>query len=187
MRKIAIKLLAAATILGASTIFFSCTNDLEVIKSLTFGENQPTQTGKDITSIYTEGGKLKVKMTTPEMQRFENSEELKTIFPKGLEIAFYDVNGKQTSSLKCKYAIYYEAKKLWEARNNVVGKNEKGDMLYTERLFWNEGEKKIYSNNYTKIVTADGNVSQGKRFESDEQFENYSISSFSGNFNMKDE
>ncbi len=179
--------MTAAALIGASTILFSCSNDLEVIKSLTFGENQATQTGTNITSIYTENGSLKVKMSTPEMQRFENLEELKTIFPKGLKIAFFDSQGKQTSALTCKYAIYYETKKLWEARNDVVGTNEKGDVLHTERLFWNEGEKKIYSNNFCKVIRADGTVSQGKRFESDEQFRDYRIRGFSSEIIMKDE
>lgn len=173
--------------MGAATFITSCSNDLDIVKSLTINDNQPTQTGTNITNIYTEGGNLKLKMTSPELLRYENAEEPKTIFPKGLTITFYDEKKKPSSSLTCKYAIYYEAKKLWEARNDVVGKNEAGDVLHTERLFWNEGEKKIYSNNYSKVIRADGSVSQGKRFESDERFENYTISQFSGEFTMKDE
>ena len=184
MKKKITQLLQIAAFVGATSFIFSCTNDLEVIKSLNINENQPTQTGKNITSIYTENGKLKVKMSSPVMQRFQNAEEPKTIFPNGLEIAFYNEAHVQTSSLKCKYAIYYESKKLWEARNDVVGKNEKGDVLHTERLFWNETEKTIYSNNFTKIIKADGTVSQGTRFRSDERFRNYSVQGFSGEFNL---
>lgn len=187
MKKKSSYLLKVAAFIGAATFIFSCTNDLEVIKSLTFNENQATQTGKNITTVYTENGILQMKMTAPTLQRFENAEELKTIFPKGLEIIFYSKNQKPTSSLKCKYAIYYETKKLWEARNDVVAKNEAGDVLHTERLFWNQGEKKIYSNNFCKINQADGGVSQGKSFTSDERFKNYSISKFSGDINLKDE
>ena len=187
MKKISTHLFKATAFIGAVTFIFSCTNDLEVIKSLTINENKPTQTGKNITTIYTENGKMMVRMTAPELQRFENAEEPKTIFPNGIEITFYNQAQKPTSSLKCKYAIRYEAKKLWEARNDVVGKNEEGDVLHTERLYWNEGEKKIYSNNFCKVIRTDGTVSQGKRFESDERFKNYTISNFSGDINLKDE
>ncbi|SDC38588.1 LPS export ABC transporter periplasmic protein LptC [Williamwhitmania taraxaci] len=182
-----IRLLKVAALLGAATFIFACSNDLEVIKSLATNENKATQIGKNITTIYTENGKVMVKMTAPELQRFENAEEPKTIFPKGIEITFYDQAHKPTSSLTCKYAIRYETKKLWEARNDVVGKNEKGDVLHTERLYWNEGEKKVYSNDFCKVIRGDGTVQQGKRFESDERFKNYSIFNFSGDINLNDE
>jgi Protein of unknown function (DUF1239). len=176
--------LKVAVSLGAASFIFSCSNDLEVVKSLNVDENQPTQTGKNITTLYSENGKFKVKMISPVLQRFENAEDPKTIFPQGLEIYFFDQNNKISSSLVCKYAIYYEPQKLWEARNNVVGKNTKGETLHTERLFWSEKTRRIYSNDYTTVKSVDGSVYRGRKFDADEHFDNYTLSGFSGDINI---
>ncbi|HUX53774.1 MAG TPA: LPS export ABC transporter periplasmic protein LptC [Williamwhitmania sp.] len=187
MKRFLIHLLKVAAFCGAASFIISCTNDLDVVKSLNVDESQATQTGKHITTLYSEGGKIKVKMISPVLQRFENAEDPKTIFPQGLEIFFYDQNNKVSSSLICNYAIYYEVQKLWEARNNVIGKNTKGETLNTERLFWNEKTRRIYSNDYTTVKSVDGSVYRGNKFESDDHFENYTLSGFSGNINIKNE
>ena len=40
--------------------------------------------------------------------------------------------------LTANYAIYYENRKLWEAKGNVVVVKSDGKNLYTQQLFWNQ-------------------------------------------------
>ena len=73
--------------------------------------------------------------------------------------------------LTANYAIYYENRKLWEAKGDVVVVKSDGKTLYTQQLFWNAKTQRIYSNVDTKIVQNEGgNVFQGEGFESDEAF-----------------
>ncbi|MFR7680711.1 MAG: hypothetical protein ACLU18_13125 [Bacteroides thetaiotaomicron] len=76
--------------------------------------------------------------------------------------------------LTANYAIYYENRKLWEAKGNVVVVKSDGKNLYTQQLFWNQQTKKIYSNVDSKIVQNDGrDVFIGEGFESDEEFKDW--------------
>jgi hypothetical protein len=69
--------------------------------------------------------------------------------------------------MESNYAIYYENRKLWEAKGNVRIVKHDGTKVYTQQLFWNSTTKRIYSNVDTKIVTADDtHLTEG--FESDE-------------------
>ena len=67
--------------------------------------------------------------------------------------------------LTANYAIYYENRKLWEAKGDVVVVKSDGKTLYTQQLFWNAKTQRIYSNVDTKIVQNEGgNVFQGEGF-----------------------
>ena len=72
------------------------------------------------------------------------------------------------ATLVANYAIYYENRKLWEAKGNVVVTKADGTRLYTQQLFWNSITKRIYSNVDTKVVT-DTDTFIGEGFESDEE------------------
>ena len=69
---------------------------------------------------------------------------------------------------RANYAIYYENRKLWEAKGDVVITKHDGTRLYTQQLFWNSLTKRIYSNVDTRLVTDTDEVI-GEGFESDEE------------------
>jgi hypothetical protein len=56
----------------------------------------------------------------------------------------YDDTLGVESNLTAKQAVFFEKKILWQAKNNVVAKNRKGEVLYTEELFWDQ-RKKLYT------------------------------------------
>jgi hypothetical protein len=75
---------------------------------------------------------------------------------------------KVNAVLVANYAIYYENRKLWEAKGDVVVTKHDGTRLYTQQLFWNSMTKRIYSNVDTKLVTPTDEII-GEGFESDEE------------------
>ena len=88
--------------------------------------------------------------------------------------------------LTANYAIYYENRKLWEAKGNVVVVKSDGKNLYTQQLFWNQQTKKIYSNVDSKIVQNDGrDVFIGEGFESDEEFKDWRFRRMKGRMEVE--
>ncbi len=87
-------------------------------------------------------------------------------------------------TLTANYAIYYENRKLWEAKGDVVVKKSDGKELYTEQLFWNAITKKIYSNVDSKIVQPDGEFFVSS-FESDEEFRYWSSREMDGRMEVE--
>ena len=58
-------------------------------------------------------------------------------------------------------------------------RNFKDEQLNTEKLFWNQETKKIYTDGFVTINTENQTV-MGFGFSSDENFKNYKLSNITG-------
>jgi len=137
-------------------------------------ENKATITAKNSEIVYTENGKVKLKIIAPVTEYYQNRAEPYTEFPGGITVYTFSDSLEIESELTSKYANYYDKKGLWSASNNVVAKNSKGETLNTEQLYWDQNKKKIYTDDMVKITTSDG-IQYGQGFVSDETFNNWEI------------
>lgn len=163
-------------------VLFSCKkNDISEIYNLTKIDTTSSQSVWNLETIYTDSGKVKMKISAPLVQRFEEAEKenKKTLFPQGMKVTFYNSNEGVKSWLSSKYAIYHESENLWEASDSVVAVNEEGKTLNTELLFWDEKKQIIYSNKFVKITT-DKEVIYGDGFEADQSFTYWEITNVKG-------
>jgi len=168
---------------------YSCRNDIEKIQALSDEMRLPAQSGKDIEVWYTDSGNLQLKFIAPLMKQFVKKEGGSYYeFINGIEVIFYDVAAKPESEITACYAIYYDDKKLWEGRDNVIAKNLKtGELLETEQLFWDLEKKIVYSNVFTKITNTDGVYYGEKGFEATQDMKKYKLKGSSGTVNVKNE
>ncbi len=156
-------------------LFVGCANS-EAEPRIKDPNSEPTQISYNLTSIESKNGNRTYRMQTPLMERYELADEPFTEFTKGIKVeTFNDTTFVVESDLIADYAHYYENKQVWEARGNVVAHNYSGDKtLYTEQLFWNEKEDKIYSDKMVRVK--DGRDSHiGTGFESDGGFNRYTF------------
>lgn len=137
-------------------------------------EDKASVTAKKSEIIYTENGKVKLKVIAPVTKVFQNVEQPYTEFPEGITVYNFSDSMEIESELTSNYATYYDKKKLWSASNDVIAKNKKGETLNTEHLFWDQNKRIIYSEDNVKITTADG-IQYGQGFVSDEAFNNWEI------------
>lgn len=117
-----------------------------------------------------------IKLRTPLMEEYEFVQIPYTVFPKGLDMDFYQ-KGKDPGHLKAEYAKIIETTGWYEARKNVVIINSDKDTLKTNQIFWNKKERKIFSNDTVRIYRADGittNISFNG-IESSEDFKNFKL------------
>ena len=167
----------------AITMLFSCKkNDIEIVRNLTRTDSLPTQSVFGLESVYTDSGRIKIKVKAPLVNQFssgEKSNQHNIYFPEGLLVYFYNSAGIINASLTAKYAIYHDDQKLWEASDSVVAKNQNGEILNTELLYWNELEERIYSPKFVKITTED-QVIFGEGFESDQIMSSWTINHVKG-------
>jgi lipopolysaccharide export system protein LptC len=181
----------AKTFLLAATVVcvtISCENDIATIKALDEELNLPMQTGSNVEITYTDSGMVKVKLIAPELKRFSRDNDPYYEFPKGLKVLFYQGDGKVESHIQADYALFFEKQQLWEGRNNVVAKNERThEQLYTEHIFWNQKEETIYSDQFTKIINADGTFYGEKGFEARQDLTKWKLKSSKGTVNVKDQ
>lgn len=134
----------------------------------------PDATGDSLEMLYTKNGRCEMVIHAAAMNAYSKVDKEYDEFPKGIFVQSYDSTGAPSTMIRAKYALYLRKKRLWDARHNVVAVNEKGDSIQTERMFWDEEKKLIYSKENVRIRTADA-LLFGKGFESDERFNNWEI------------
>lgn len=160
----------ALLVMGSAILLFSCKakqptaeESLDAIK---------TEQSENLTIIMSENGRKSYLFKTPLLEGYTLGRDPYREFRKGISITTYQDDSLTTVNavLVANYAIYYENRKLWEAKGDVVITKHDGTRLYTQQLFWNSITKRIYSNVDTKLVTDTDEV-VGEGFESDEDME----------------
>jgi len=173
-KKYPVTFIIAAFAIWAAIILYSCENNIEKIKAFNSSENLPVVEATDFETIYTDSGKVRFYLKAPKLLRFEPEGEPYVEFPQGIELIKYDNRHNIISSITAEYAKQFVKEKKWEAKNNVVATNNKGDTLKTEHLIWEEDTEKIYTEEYVKIIRSD-QIITGIGFESDQSLENWRI------------
>lgn len=167
-----IKSFALAGIL-LSAFFLSCKNDPQEIDAL-INKNTKEDKAEDVTIIYSEDGKVKVRMFATEFIHNEISKPPYAEMRKGLKLEFMSDSLEVESTLTARYGRYYEDKGNVLIRDSVVFINELGDTLRTEELIWSQSIRKIFTEKYVRINTPD-QVMYGEGLEANEDFSWYRI------------
>jgi len=172
--------------LACTVMLFSCENDITTINSIVDIKNFPSQSAKNIEILYSDSAVVKLKIIAPEMLRYSNVPEPYIEFPKGIEALFYTNEKTVESRLTSNYAIYFESKEMWEAREDVVVVNKKNEYLNTELLIWDRKKEIFYSDKFVKI-TSESEIIYGEGFDADQNFINYTIHKPTGVINLNNE
>lgn len=174
------------TLILGVIMFLSCENDIQQIKSITDIKNFPTQSANNIEILYSDSAIVKLKVFAPKMARFSTEGEPYVEFKKGIRVLFYNSNQDVESSLTANYAIYHENDDIWEASDNVVVVNTKGEIINTELLIWDKKKETLSSDKFVKITKKD-EIIYGDGFNADQNFTNYTIHNPRGEINLNKE
>ena len=157
-----------ALLMGSAILLFSCKPKTTTEEESLDGVR--TEECHDLTLIMSENGRKSYIFTSPLLEGYMLGRDPYREFRKGIAITTYQDDSLTTvnAELVANYAIYYEKRKLWEAKGDVVITKHDGTKVYTQQLFWNSATKRIYSNVDTKLVTATDEI-VGEGFESDEE------------------
>ncbi|HLN74049.1 MAG TPA: LPS export ABC transporter periplasmic protein LptC [Prolixibacteraceae bacterium] len=157
----------------------SCANDFEKIKKFTNIENLPAVSAEGYEMLSSDSTIIRFKLQTPEMIVHDDEKVPYTEFPQGVAITQYDGRMNITSFITSRYAKYFTADDRWEAKNNVIAVNQKGDTLKTEYLVWDQKKGKIYSDQFVQIIQKD-QITSGTSFESNQDFSEYTFKNLKG-------
>ena len=160
----------------ALAVFLVACGEQKVKPRVEDPETTPTQVAVDLKSIESKNGSKSYRLSTPLMERYELAAEPFAEFRKGIKVeTFNDTTRAVANTLVADYARLDEKKEVWEVRGNVVGRNLAEDKaLFTEQLFWDQKQDKIYTDKYVRVV--DGrNQYHGTGFESDGAFKRWTF------------
>ena len=171
-------------IIAGLALLTGCENDLKDIQKRAAAEgNKPIEKYTGVDVIYSDSAKVKAHMTAPVMINYKVKNPY-TEMPKGVKVIFYDNDLKESSTIRADQGVYREKEKVIELHKNVVGTNAKGDTFSSEELIWDQNTKQIHSNQLVHIRMADGSISDGSSFVSDENFNHWTMSQGTGIFHV---
>jgi LPS export ABC transporter protein LptC len=171
-------------IIAGMAILTGCENDLKDLRRISAKEvNQQGERYTGVDVIYSDSAKVKAHMTAPVMINYKVKNPY-TEMPKGVKVIFYDNNLNVSSTITSNYAVRRETEKVIELRNNVVGTNIKGDTFMSDELIWDETTKQIHSNKLVHVKMADGSITDGTSFISDENLNHWTMTGGTGIFHV---
>jgi len=149
-----------------SIICIGCDNEeTSSVNQNTDAEKLPSQEGYDSELYLTKAGIKQAVLHYGHMQRYED--EKVVYFDEGIELDFYDKNGKHTSYISAEKGKFFENSEDVIGQGNVIVVSDTGMTLFTEELRWDSEMNKIFSDTLVMITTKEGDTLYGKGFESD--------------------
>lgn len=166
-------------------MLFSCENDVAEVNSLNLEVDYPQQSAKEVEVLYSEKGRISMQLNAPVLHQY-GGEEPYDEMPEGVHVKIFDSAMHVTTELTSNYAIRKTYLGQMEAMNDVVVVNEKGEMLNTEQLLWDEKSGQITSDVFVKITT-DNQVIMGEGLIANESFSSYRILKPTGIINIEND
>ena len=136
-------------------MLFSCENSMEKIKLFIDNDTIVGLMAYDVVVERSDSGRLVAKLEAPMMRSIDDPDSAMLEFPMGFT-AYMIENDSITSMIRGDYGVNYEKRELVIAKHNVVVKNlNTEEVMETERLFWDQKKKQIYTGCLVKISGPD--------------------------------
>ncbi len=160
-------------------VLAACENDLAEVQKFIVEDQVAIEVGKEVEVIYSDSGRVQMKVIAPVLFRHLDKKQPKREFPEGLEVYFIGEEQTVESWLKGKHAIEIENQQLTTIRDSVVLVNKNGEKLETDHLIWDQKSGKIYTEQLVRMTTIDKRI-WGYGFEADREFKTWSIKAVKG-------
>ena len=137
-------------------------------------ETTPSMVTDSVTTLISDSGITRYKLVADNWQVFDKAEEPFLYFPEGIYLERFDSLFQVEAKIIADSAWNYTNKRLWRLKGNVDIRNMEGEMFLSDELFWDQKEKKVYSDKYIQIKRGDTEL-KGYGFESNQEMTEYRI------------
>tara|TARA_B100000945_G_scaffold199959_1_gene160758 strand:+ start:3845 stop:4366 length:522 start_codon:yes stop_codon:yes gene_type:complete len=158
-------------------LFVCCQNNLDDVKYL-YLQSISDDYAKEIEVNYYLDGKLEFQLNAAEMNQIKEPVE-KSVFPQGVSVFVFNNHLDTIATILADFAVHDKTENIVTVEKNVELINLKNEQLHTERLFWDQGERKIYTDDFVTINTGK-QIIMGYGFVTDQAFTTYSLSDITG-------
>lgn len=151
-------------------IFSSCREsvDPEALKVY----DGPVNAATNIFLVHSDSAIVRSEITAPRQLEFQNGN---LEFPEGIEIKFFTVEGLLETTMRADRGFFNKQENLYRGEGNVQIQNLiKDQRLQTEEIFWNQVEKKIYTDKFVTIQERQ-TLFNGTGMEADDSFSTYKL------------
>lgn len=159
--------------------------ETDKIEAIVDRSSLPKLRATEITTVISDSGITRYRISTPQWDVYDKTEQPYWEFPMGIHCESFDQNLKVDANIHSNYAKFYSNQQLWELKGNVKMMNIKGELFETEQLFWNQREEKLYTDSIVKITQAT-HILNVMGFESNQQMTRYKFRKTNGIFPVEE-
>ena len=153
-------------------MLFSCGNPDAVVKELASDDTLSGVMADSVTFFRSDSGHVQLKLTAPRLIHLETEDNVME-FPLGFHAVFYDRNVNPSSEICADYGK--NSQNMIEAIGNVVVTNyDNNEKMYSDKLYWYQDTKMMYTRSHVRIITPDKDI-EGDSLVAKEDFSEYTI------------
>jgi|SRR5690606_3079714 LPS export ABC transporter protein LptC len=149
-------------------IFTSCESNFKEVQMINFSEFTPSGEARDFNLKYTDSGRITSILVSKQMLDFGAVKHPFTEFPKGVDVTFFDKDGKKTF-IRSDYAVQYKQTQIIDLQGNVRISNETGQLMETSQLYFDQKHEWFYTEREFKFTDPKG-VSYGQGIDFSKDF-----------------
>ena len=167
-------------------MLFSCANPDAVISEMASNDTLSGIIAYDIVFDRSDSGVVQVELEAPMMVR-QGSDTSYLEFPQGFRAKVFDAYHNVASVISADYGISHSDSEVVEAIGYVsVEKQSTGQSMFSDKLYWYQDSKMIYTRSRVRIVMPDKDIT-GDSLEASENFDSYTIYNGQATFELEEE
>lgn len=155
---------------------------MKEVRKINITEINPVGEAQDFNLKYTDSGKIKAVLVSPQMLDFSGSEFPFNEFPKGLDLTVYDDQANK-SFVSSNYAISYSKTNIIELTGKVVIITHDGKKLETEQLYYDQKNEWFFTQKPYRF-TDKGSVINGVGIDFSKDFKNLDTQQIKGTYSL---
>ena len=168
-----------------AVMLFSCSNPDAIVQAMGTDDTLSGIIADSVVFYRSDSGIVNLELHTPRMVRMETEDDIME-FPLGFDVYMYD-KGETTTELHADYGKNYGKMRLIEAQGNVIVQNfGSNETMYSDKLFWYQDQKMIYTRSHVMIVTPDKQI-EADSLVAREDFSEYTMYSGSALLDVDEE
>lgn len=143
----------------------------------------PTLSTRNVLTLISDSGYTKYKVVTPLWNIYNEAKEPYWDFPEGVYLRQLDHDLQVVSTVAADSAKYFTVDKVWKLYGNVEIEQKDKSYFFSQRIFFDDRDKKIYSDTFIHIQTP-LQILEGVGFESNMDLTRYRVLKPTGVFPM---
>jgi len=192
------KLKYFATGFTVAMLFISCGDDYQRVGEEAIKPVFPQGVAQDFTLTYTEtrdivgtedvsDTKIIAILTSPLTEDYDNQSFKYRVFPKGLQVDFFDEKN-QKSVITADYGIVYSQTSLIDLQGNVLIETHDGKKLEAPQMYFDRKSNWVFTEEkFTYTNPADGTIMDGEGMDFNKDFSFFKAHKTYGIMTIKEE
>ena len=168
--KIGIRLNITAFI---AVMLFSCANPDAVINEIATDDTLSGIIADSVIFFRSDSGMVKMKLEAPRLVRMESEDDVME-FPLGFHVLMFDNERQPVTEMRAGYGKSIGGSIIEAYDSVVVRRNGDEQVMFSDKLFWYQDLKMIYTRSHVKIVTPDKEI-EADSLVAQEDFSEYTM------------